>query len=1328
MELPTPFGNYQLLERIAVGGMAEVFLAKSFGVEGFEKRVVIKRILPGLARTAHFISMFVKEAKISALLSHPNVVQVYELGRVTGDYYIAMEYIHGRDLTRAVRRLRAQGQRFPLNFAVYVAACIARGLAYAHSRVGPDGELLHIVHRDVSPHNVLLSFQGEVKLVDFGIARLAGGASEAATGRPGGGKYAYMSPEQASGEAIDGRSDLFACGIVLYELLVNHRLFQHEDPMEKLRRVQQAVVPDPREENPEISDALWAILKKCLARNPDDRFPSGLALEEELRALMYAEGLRADAASLGRFLSELFADELGPDPAARDLEKMVLSLVRMDDGESSSPSVGSDGSDDSDDIMDITGSTGAFSLPRGPVAEKKPVVVVVAEVVGLTEFSQLVEPEALVKQHNVLIRLIKRVIERYGGWYDRFDDDTVTAIFGLPRTRGDDHHRALACARDLARLAPALRRRSIQVELAVGLHRGEVAVSGRESITYVPRGDTVKLARRLAGVAEPAQVLVSDRLASQCGDRWVFRPGPPLRLKGHRTEHPCFVLGRRRRRAAGGLIGCWIRRGDEIERVAAALKALAAGEGGYILIRGGVGSGKSRLIRELKDVARRSRVPFFISRAVPYGAEGPLAVFRDLVGTTLGLESLDDMRMVQGRLGRLVEYGIGAAEVETITRLFAVDARSRQSPPSREEVVSAAVALVRGLARYGPVVLGVEDLHYMGSRERQDLGHVMHTTADEPVLWLHTSRLGPERGMPDPQQVIRMGPLSDEGQAQLVGALVGVEQVQPSLLALVGQTTEGNPLYVGEIVKALQRSGALRVEGNEARLADEDADVGLPPTLEGLITARVDALEPGSKGLLQLAATIGLNFSPALLARSAGLESARPALDELQAQSLVMRLSDEDSLWTFSSHLVWEVVRRSVIGAQARDLHDRVAAGMEALYADALESHFGALSLHCAAAGRYMDAARYALKAGERHQQGAFLEQSLEAYQAGLGWLEKAADDGTAALEQGEALLNLKAGQVSRLLGHQRDAERHLQVALDVAEDAALPDVEQGCFLGLGKLYHSQGRDALSRANLEQGLSHAMMLSGPEEQVAFLEALGQLHQDLGDNDSAERCHVQALEIAGEDPGLAARALVGLGVRCIQQSQEDKALSMLRRAQALAEAVNDRILQGRVANNLGALHYSMGRYEESLEEFRRAMTLRQGTGYRPGAVVNLANIGSTYLRLGDSARAFVAFEQARDMAREVGLERGAALAEMYLGYLDAERGEADGLGRLKAARTRCGRLGDRDTVLTGQWLEGRLLMRQGERAEGRAVLEATLERARARESTWLVRDLEAELAR
>jgi serine/threonine protein kinase len=206
---PIPFGKYLLLERINVGGMAEVFKAKAFGVEGFERLVAVKRILPSIAEDQEFITMFVDEAKIAVQLTHANIAQIFDLGRVGDSYFIAMEYVHGKDLRAIFDRARKRGETVPVPMACYVAMKICEGLDYAHNKKDAAGRDLHLVHRDVSPQNVLLSYDGEVKVIDFGIAKAAGKAGKTQAGILKG-KFGYMSPEQVRGLPLDRRSDIFA--------------------------------------------------------------------------------------------------------------------------------------------------------------------------------------------------------------------------------------------------------------------------------------------------------------------------------------------------------------------------------------------------------------------------------------------------------------------------------------------------------------------------------------------------------------------------------------------------------------------------------------------------------------------------------------------------------------------------------------------------------------------------------------------------------------------------------------------------------------------------------------------------------------------------------------------------------------------------------------------------------------------------------------------------------------------------------------------------------------------------------------------------------------
>jgi serine/threonine protein kinase len=227
MKKPLLFGKYLLLERINVGGMAEVFIAKAFGVEGFERILAIKKILPTMAEDEEFITMFIDEARISVQLNHANVVHIHELGKHDETFYIAMEYVAGRDLRTILERYRRHKEIMPTAQAVFIASKICEGLDYAHRRKDARGQDLDIIHRDVSPQNILISYEGEVKIIDFGIAKAANRSQKTQAGILKG-KFGYMSPEQVRGLPIDRRADVFAVGVILYEMLTGEKLFVGE--------------------------------------------------------------------------------------------------------------------------------------------------------------------------------------------------------------------------------------------------------------------------------------------------------------------------------------------------------------------------------------------------------------------------------------------------------------------------------------------------------------------------------------------------------------------------------------------------------------------------------------------------------------------------------------------------------------------------------------------------------------------------------------------------------------------------------------------------------------------------------------------------------------------------------------------------------------------------------------------------------------------------------------------------------------------------------------------------------------------------------------------
>ena len=305
-------GKYLLLDRFAVGGMAEIFRAKSMGIAGFEKIVAIKRILPALALDEGFVQMFVEEAKIAGRLRHANIVPILELGKMEDVHFIAMEYVSGKDLKQIFKELNLLGQRMTPPMAAWIAVQVLAGLDYAHRARGSDGRSLRLIHRDVSPQNLLLSFGGEVKVIDFGLAKAENRASQTQNGVVKG-KLAYLSPEQAHGKRVDRRSDLFSLGICAWEMLTGKRAFKRVDDRETVLAIREGKV-DRLSQHVEVPPALERIVMRALARDRRRRYRTALEIREDLDRYARTAGLRFGRSALRALMRKNFPERFAGEP------------------------------------------------------------------------------------------------------------------------------------------------------------------------------------------------------------------------------------------------------------------------------------------------------------------------------------------------------------------------------------------------------------------------------------------------------------------------------------------------------------------------------------------------------------------------------------------------------------------------------------------------------------------------------------------------------------------------------------------------------------------------------------------------------------------------------------------------------------------------------------------------------------------------------------------------------------------------------------------------------------------------------------------------------
>ena len=347
------FGKYELLARLAVGGMAEIFLARRRAADDKAEMVVIKRVLPHLAEDARFVAMFRDEARLASRIEHVNACRVLELGSVGDTYFIAMEYLHGVPLSRVLLRSARTSDQLDIRFIAGVMQQSCAGLHHAHELSAPDGRLLDVVHRDVSPPNIFVTTDGQVKLLDFGVAKARGASQKTRTGTVKG-KNAYMSPEQVLGEPVDRRSDLFSLGIVMWESLTASRLFLRDTDFETFRSITKGDIPDLRKQRPDVPEPLAQVVGRALERDRDKRYATADELGGAITAAMESMAGPADDQEIARFVHAHFSKELtakqdlleaAAAPEGSRLRRLApdsLDLLSADDPDEDGDGVGDD--------------------------------------------------------------------------------------------------------------------------------------------------------------------------------------------------------------------------------------------------------------------------------------------------------------------------------------------------------------------------------------------------------------------------------------------------------------------------------------------------------------------------------------------------------------------------------------------------------------------------------------------------------------------------------------------------------------------------------------------------------------------------------------------------------------------------------------------------------------------------------------------------------------------------------------------------------------------------------------------------------------------------
>ncbi|HZO17052.1 MAG TPA: protein kinase, partial [Polyangiaceae bacterium] len=856
------FGRYRLLEKIGHGGMAEVFKAKSFGVEGFEKVLVIKRIVSKLAAHPEFVEMFVQEAKLAVQLSHANIVQVFDLGRLDSEppsYFMAMEYVAGIDLAELVDHYKKSKKELPFGIIVYIAIEVARALDHAHKRHDEQQRSLGIVHRDISPHNILLSWDGDVKVTDFGIAKAVDiiapdERSDDLEATRATGKLAFMSPEQSRSEHTDPRSDLFSLGIVLYQLITGANPFWAPTPGETVRRINASEYPPIHLARPDTPRALIEMVDKLLEKDPADRYPDAATLSEKLLAYAYTSGDRVGAPDL--------AAVLAPLRGTHD-EELEASHVFEEP---------TNAGDQTPVEIPHPSTPPPPATGQSETGERREVSMLVLTFGGSDD-----------KAARPLTDRVREVLDRHGAWIEEQSASQVVAIFGLGDTDGRDAEAAVRAALVL------VRERRFGSLAAAGVHSGAISVDDGG----IPVRDE-RMLTMLATAQALARATEGQVALSPVTGRLVRR--------GFVTE---ALAGSVRAVADGGLVvrralaseverGKFVGRVNELKRLGAILASATRNQPQIVVVRGETGMGKSRLLAEAKRRLERGRfnVAFYSATCPANGASVPWSGLRAMLHVLCGTQEDDDPERILEVKPRLRALSLRDDESSAVLSLLGAPLPGKEAE-ARGLVRASFERMVQSLCHDQLHCFTWDDAQAIDRETLEAMLRVMRHDRDLRGVFLLAIRgdIPPALSKQKELHIVELDELDEQDTAKLVESLLGARALPGDMLRYVRSCAGGHPLFVDELLRDMCDSGVVQVLNGVVTFRP-DAHATAPRTLRTLIADRVSRLQQRERRVLQGLAILGEpGFSPVL---ASVLEQALPTLDRhltnLEGKGLLRRV------------------------------------------------------------------------------------------------------------------------------------------------------------------------------------------------------------------------------------------------------------------------------------------------------------------------------------------------------------------------------------------------------------------------------------------------------
>ncbi|MES1182604.1 MAG: protein kinase [Myxococcales bacterium] len=1260
---PKRLADFEIIRRLGAGGMAEVFLAKKRGAEGTFKLLVLKRILPAYGSSRRFRTMFAEEAQLATRLNHPNIVQVYDFQ----DYgeegqLLSMEYVEGPDLRKLMRAAQSKGQRVPPYVSAYVISEIAKGLHYAHERKDEAGKPIDIVHRDVSPQNMLLSFDGAVKIADFGIA-----SANLFREEPGvlKGKTAYMSPEQARGERVNRRTDIYSLGVVFHELLTGRALHGAAEGQDLLEAVRAGRVEPPSTYVRELPADLEEIVMKLLARDPAERFQTAREVAGAISRVLLTRQQLIDSHVLETVLAELVPREhTSPGlPLPEPIPGLHIGPDASEHASSLSIGAGTSGSEAPDENTG-PGQTRAGLRERAG-REVRHVAVVTLCIHGLAELTAASSPGQAAHALDRLKSTLEEIAFRRGAhfaWSDIHHGELpfARAVVGLMANPARAPLDAVWLAIDVHEvIRGASEDLPVPLRGSIGIVRG-IATGQRDKAGHLVQHELAEPANHLADLlgehAPPGVSWVAGGLYRLVRRDFVWGDAPTIKipaaeernlpadmriyslLRPHTREEKLLEMAS----ASSDLIG----RDAELADLHAAYygvvgSGLSTGQVAARVISGEMGIGKTALLtaflNELPPDARVLR-----AECSPALSEVPFATVSEWVRELTGTRSDQPIEEARALISEALSELAGGDDGPEIMERMAELATGRVRSAVDEADVARSRQLVSlGLRRFfaraaleAPLVIALDGLQWADRPSLELVTEFLKRPEPLPILVLLLARPD-DRVMPQLEELVRieLKGLSAEHQLRLLqsrfGVIDGVRQVCADLLPRAG----GNPFFLLEMVDALLERGRFEIHeregggGQELVAVERPGEVALPlpSTLEQLIADRLNELPVEEQAIVEWLAVAGGPL---------GNEDII-ALEGPDTEDAVMRLcarglcEQKGELTDVRHPLTRDVAYRALDRRRRVRMHRKLG---EYLGRTPLGKGLTAaiVARHLARGNAREEAANFFLEAADAARSSYQTQLAKRCYRRVIALLP---DQDPKLIEAYEAL-----EAISRNQGRWQERRSHLTELRRLAKASGKAFWAATALLRTAQFELDAGQLSRALASVQRGEQMSKSSGSAVLEVTALTLMAEILHEIGDMQGALGAVDRALLASNEDSApvrLRAEALRLRGTLLRRVGRVHEAVECQAEAIAVFRRVGARRLEARAKNSLAYALLVLGRFEDGIALALDAIRIDLSIGGRFQIARTLATIGACYANLGDVARGLAYLRRAREAHERYG---------------------------------------------------------------------------------------------